>query len=363
MGDHEDDEAHGNNGDGKVAYSSGGGAEQPPPPDGALPRAIVTRSGNQKQKQKPGGGRIAALAVLAIILLVVGLYWMKPSPVSPPQPPQHVETTPQPQNPEAHRPAPPAAPTPETSGTGNRINPNESAAKDADRKTAPNIQDGAKGELAVIIDDMGTNLQQARALAGIGLPLTFSIIPGLKSDRDVAGFAARSGIDTMIHIPMQPKGWPKQRLEANGLLVSMDEAVIRERLDGYARQIPTAIGVNNHMGSEFTEHEDKMRVVLEMLKGKGLFFIDSVTTPKTVGQGLAREMGVKTARRDVFLDNEQNSAYIRGQLGQAVRMAKKHGSAIAICHPHPATIATLTETLPTLAGQGITLVPVSQLVR
>jgi hypothetical protein len=252
---------------------------------------------------------------------------------------------------------------PEISGTGDRKSPGETATVEEGKKPATKDLDGVRGQLAIIIDDMGSNLQQASALADIGLPVTFSIIPGLHSDRDVAGFADRSGIETMIHIPMQSKGWPQRRLETNGLLLSMDKAAIREHLDEYARQIPTAIGVNNHMGSEFTEHEDKMRVVLEMLKGKGLFFIDSVTTPRTVGQRLAREMGVKTGRRDVFLDNEQNSAYIRGQLAQAVRMAKKNGSAIAICHPHPATIATLTETLPTLAGQGITLVPVSHLVR
>jgi uncharacterized protein len=323
----------------------------------------VTRSGNNRQRRQPGGGRIAALAVLAIVLLAVGFYWIMPSPVPLSQPPRHAEPPPHPQNPEAHRPAAPTAPASEISGTGDRKHPNETATVEEGKKPATKGPDGVQGQLAVIIDDMGSNLQQARALADIGLPVTFSIIPGLRSDRDVAGFADRSGIETMIHIPMQAKGWPKRRLEANGLLLSMDEAAIREHLDDYARQIPTAIGVNNHMGSEFTEHEDKMRVVLEMLKGRGLFFIDSVTTPRTVGQRLAREMGVKTGRRDVFLDNEQNSAYIRGQLAQAVRMAKKNGSAIVICHPHPATIATLAETLPTLAGQGITLVPVSHLVR
>jgi polysaccharide deacetylase 2 family uncharacterized protein YibQ len=320
----------------------------------------VTRPRNKRRKQQSGGGRIAALAALAIVLLAIGLYRLMLSPAPPPQPPRHTETS-LPRNQEAHRIAAPAAP--EAAGTGDRKYPDETATGEGGKKTAPKGQDGAQGQLAVIIDDMGSNLQQARALAGIGLPMTFSIIPGLRSDRDVASFAARSGIETMIHIPMQPKGWPQQRLEANGLLLSMDEAAIREHLGEYAHQIPTAIGVNNHMGSEFTEHEDKMRVVLEMLKGRGLFFIDSVTTPRTVGQRLAREMGVKTGRRDVFLDNEQNSAYIRGQLAQAVRMAKKNGSAIVICHPHQETIATLTETLPTLAGQGITLVPVSQLVR
>ena len=300
---------------------------------------------------------------MAAVMLAIGFYWMMPHSVSPPQPPRHAEIPPKLQNREAKPPATPGAQVPVTSEGGDRKYNDKAAPGEGGKKTAPNVQDGAQALLAVIIDDMGSNLQQARALADIGLPLTFSIIPGLRSDRDVADFAARSGIETMIHIPMQSKGWPQRRLESNGLLLSMDEVAIREHLGEYVRQIPTAIGVNNHMGSEFTEHEDKMRVVLETLKGKGLFFIDSVTTPRSVGQTVAREIGVKTGKRDVFLDNEQNSVYIRGQLAQAVRMAKKKGSAIVIGHPHQATIATLTEALPTLAGQGITLVPVSHLVR
>ena len=292
--------------------------------------------------------------------MAIVLYGIMPSSHPPPQPSRHPETS-LPRSQEPQRPA--AAAAPAASQTGDKASPDETAAVKEGKAAEPKENGGGQGQLALIIDDMGSNLQQARDLAGIGLPMTFSIIPGLRCDRDVAGFAARSHIETMIHIPMQPKGWPQRRLEANGLLLSMDEAAIREHLGEYERQIPSAIGVNNHMGSEFTEHEDKMRVVLEMLKGKEMFFIDSVTTPRTVGQRLAREMGVKTGKRDVFLDNEQNSAYIRGQLAQAVRLAKKRGSAIAICHPHRTTIATLSEALPTLAGQGITLVPVSQLVR
>ncbi|GFE61601.1 divergent polysaccharide deacetylase family protein [Geobacter sp. AOG2] len=326
----------------------------------------MTKPRNKRYKQRSGGGsRIAAVALLATILLAVGLYFiMSPrgNPPSPPQPSRNAANLSPTPIPEAGRPASPVAPQPGVSVTGEAQYPHETTSKEEDNKPAISPA-GVQGKLAIIIDDMGSTLQEARALAGIGLPLTFSIIPGLHSDRDVAGFAARSGIETMIHIPMQSKGWPQRRLEANGLLTSMDDAAIREHLGEYTREIPTAIGVNNHMGSEFTEHEDKMRVVLEELKGKGLFFIDSVTTPRTVGARLAREMGVKTAKRNVFLDNEQNGAYIRGQLAQAVRMAKKNGTAIAICHPHPATIATLVETLPALAGQGITLVPVSQLVR
>jgi polysaccharide deacetylase 2 family uncharacterized protein YibQ len=217
--------------------------------------------------------------------------------------------------------------------------------------------------LAIIIDDMGAGMQEARSLAAIGVPLTFSIIPGLQNCREVAALAAGSGIETMIHIPMQSKGWPQRRLESNGLLVSMEDADIREHVERFVRDVPRAVGANNHMGSEFTEHEQQMSSVLGTLKGKGLFFVDSVTTPRSVGQRLAREMGVRGGRRNVFLDNEQNGAYIMGQLNQAVRLAKKNGGAIAICHPHPATIEALAAALPGLKQQGITLVPASRLVR
>ena len=167
----------------------------------------------------------------------------------------------------------------------------------------------------------------------------------------------------MIHIPMQSKGWPTRRLEANGLLVSMDTDDLQERVSRFVQQFPGAVGANNHMGSEFTEHEDKMTDVLQSLKKNSLFFIDSVTSPESAGLRVAQRLGVRSARRNVFLDNEQERGYILGQLNQAVRMARKNGSAIAICHPHPATIRTLAAALPELARQGIKLVPVSQLVR
>lgn len=217
--------------------------------------------------------------------------------------------------------------------------------------------------LAIIVDDMGNSMSEARSLAAIGVPINFSVIPGLRNYREVALFAASKGIETMIHIPMQSKGWPERRLEGNGLLVQMDDAELQERMFGFIRDIPGAVGVNNHMGSEFTEHEDKIKSVLETLKSKNLFFVDSVTSTNTAGLRVAQELGIKSGRRNVFLDNEQERGYILGQLAQAVKLAKKNGFAISICHPHPETIATLTYALPKLAGQGVTLVPVSQIVR
>ncbi len=219
------------------------------------------------------------------------------------------------------------------------------------------------GRLAIIIDDMGNSLSEARSLSAINVPLTFAIIPGLRFDKEVAAYAATNKIETLIHIPMQSKGWPARRLEANGLLVSMGGDELQERVSGFIKQFPGAVGVNNHMGSEFTEHEEKITFVLQTLKKSNLFFVDSVTSPDSAGLRVAQQLGIRSARRKVFLDNEQERSYILGQLNQAVRMARKNGSAIAICHPHPVTIATLAAALPGLADQGVRLVPTSQLVK
>jgi hypothetical protein len=318
---------------------------------------------NKRNPIKPGGSRYAALAVLSMIILAVGGYLLfKPGSGITPPVPRAIQQAP-------------------VSSQQSKSHPSLAKNNSAPGKTPPaplhypetalvpgatpvvGKISAATGRLAIIIDDMGNSLQEARSLAGIGVPLTFSIIPGLHRYREVAAFCASNGIETMIHIPMQSKGWPERRLEPNGLLVSMDDALISGRLEEFIRNLPGAVGANNHMGSEFTEHEAKMRAVLETLKGKGLYFVDSVTSPQTVGMHVARELDMKSGGRSVFLDNEQNSAYIRGQLNQAVRLAKKAGGVIAICHPHPATIRTLEAALPGLAKQGITLVPVSQLVR
>ena len=302
------------------------------------------RSGHNRKKNQQGG-RNATLVILAVIILAIAGYLVfKPRTKVMKQP----------------LPSPPVTqkfPLPDVKAYHPVMSHPSSA-----RKKAVHLP-GTGRMMAVIIDDMGASMQAARALAAINVPVTFSIIPGLHNCRDVATFAASNGIETMIHIPMQSKGWPQRRLESNGLLISMDDAAIAEHLEGFARDIPNAAGANNHMGSEFTEHEEQMRVVLQALKEKGLFFIDSVTTPKTVGQRLAREIGMKSGSRNVFLDNEQERTYIQGQLGQAVRLARKTGVSIVICHPHPVTIKTLAALLPGLEKQGITLVSASRLVK
>ena len=219
------------------------------------------------------------------------------------------------------------------------------------------------GTVAIIIDDMGSSVREADELMAIKLPLTFSIIPGLAHVKGVAEAAHVRGYQLMIHIPMEPQGYPQQRMERYGLLLSQSDEEIRKRLDGFLREVPYAKGANNHMGSRFTEERGKMGTVLGYLKGKGLFFIDSKTTPLSVGNTLAREMGIENAGRNVFLDNVQDVEAIREQLEQLAEMARRKGGAIGICHPHKATIQALTAAMPELRKSGITFVYAADLVR
>jgi uncharacterized protein len=319
--------------------------------------------GKNKSRKSSSGSRVAALVILILIVGAIASYVLfspaRKTGMSPIKPElSHV------------KPNIPAASIPQDSISEPTAVPPSLHKKQSDYPSTttipearkPGLGEGTPARLAIIIDDMGSSLSEARSLATIKVPLTFAIIPGLRFDKEVAAYAATNNIETMIHIPMQSKGWPALRLEANGLLVSMDADELQERVSGFIHRFPGAVGVNNHMGSEFTEQEGKMTAVLQTLKKSNLFFIDSVTSPESTGLRVAKAMGVRSARRNVFLDNEQENSYILGQLNQAVRLARKNGSAIAICHPHPATIAALAAALPELAGKGVNLVPASQLV-
>ncbi len=322
----------------------------------------MTGSNKRKSTKKYSGSRIVALIVLVLVFsAIAGYFLFRKSTVAPPQTPVIVQDTqvlPDATVPKAAEPAAPVT-TPPPKKTRD-YSPPTTVHPTSD---TPVVRGNGSARLAIIIDDMGSSISEARALAAIKVPLTFSIIPGLRVADEVASFAADKNIETMIHVPMQPKGWPAQRMEGNGLQVEMDDGRIQERVAAFIQQFSGAVGANNHMGSEFTEHEDKMGAALQPLKEHDLFFIDSMTSSGSVGSKVAQRLGIRSARRNVFLDNEQNRSYITGQLNQAVRLAKKSGSAIAICHPHTVTIATLAAVLPGLADQGISLVPASRLVK
>lgn len=259
---------------------------------------------------------------------------------------------------------PPPVQTPPKPATGAYLQQAYTTVKAASpRKTGQAPRKQSAGTLAIIVDDMGSSLHEARELLAINIPLTFSLIPGLAKVKPVAEMAASAGQEVMVHLPMEPQGYPQRKLEANGLLVTQPDSEITARTIDLVNAVPQAKGANNHMGSRFSEHEEKMLPVLKVLQGRGLYYIDSLTTPYSKGSAAAEKLGMKNAARNVFLDNQQDVAAIRKQLFAAAEMSRKKGGVIAICHPHPATIAALQQTLPELQRAGITFVSAGELVR
>lgn len=216
---------------------------------------------------------------------------------------------------------------------------------------------------AIIVDDLGQDLASARALLDIDLDLTFAVLPDLPYTSRVAQMAAGRGREVILHVPMQPLDYPAKNPGKNALLVDLSEDEIRQRLAAFLAQTPQVTGINNHMGSAFTRDRDGMRVVMSELAGRRLFFVDSLTSGASVGMETAAEFGLPRAVRDLFLDNEADVEKIRKELRRLIRHAKRHGSAIAICHPYPETIEALRLEQGSFAREGVRVVPVSYLLR
>ncbi|MDD4952617.1 MAG: divergent polysaccharide deacetylase family protein [Desulfovibrionaceae bacterium] len=195
--------------------------------------------------------------------------------------------------------------------------------------------------LAVVIDDLGEDAEFGRCLAALEVPVSFSIWPYASQSEKVADIAAAAGREILVHLPMQPKGYPQVKPGPGAVFVDMDAREIGRVVDQDLSRIKGAVGANNHMGSLFTENRPAMRAALSAVNARGLFFLDSLTTQRSVAGSVARSLGMRFFRRDVFLDNVRDVQAILYQLRKAERLAKKTGSAIAIGHPHPETLAAL----------------------
>jgi polysaccharide deacetylase 2 family uncharacterized protein YibQ len=215
--------------------------------------------------------------------------------------------------------------------------------------------------LAIVIDDLGYNLTVPERLVSLGAPLTFSIIPGQPYSSEVAALARRAGREFLVHLPMEPLGFPADDPGPNALLLDIADEATRAQVSRQLDSLPGAAGANNHMGSAFTADARKMAIVQEQIARRGLLFLNSKTAPWTVPRRIAHEHGYAYLERDVFLDNERGEAAIRGQLDTAIRRARERGRAVAIGHPYPETVRVLGERVPRLAREGVILVPVSEL--
>jgi len=194
--------------------------------------------------------------------------------------------------------------------------------------------------VAIVIDDMGNRQNTGRALLALDLPLSFSFLPFTPFSEELQKEAQARGRDILLHLPLEPMD-QKWNPGPGALTTAMAPEAMKDRFREDLQAVPKAIGINNHMGSRFTANPQAMRALLPLVRARGLFFLDSVTAANSVASDLAREMGVKTERRTVFLDNEQNPEKIMAQLDLLVQLAGAHGQAIGIGHPYPATVEAL----------------------
>ncbi len=216
--------------------------------------------------------------------------------------------------------------------------------------------------VAIVIDDIGRDIQAARKFLSLPFPVTLSILPYLRYSTDIAKLAHSKGKGIMLHLPMEPQGYPKTNPGRGALLFSMSGDAIKSTIAADLSTSSYFQGVNNHMGSRLTEDAASMKVVLSELHRRGLFFLDSYTSPGSKALSVAQELRMPCAKRDVFLDNSLSTGSIHSELERLIRLARVNGTAIAIGHPHDATYRALRDAAPTFAKNGIKIVPVSELM-
>jgi uncharacterized protein len=215
--------------------------------------------------------------------------------------------------------------------------------------------------LAIILDDVGGDSASVDSIFALHYPLTLSILPNHPHSAEIAKEAHGRGYQVMLHLPMESVA--NETAETDELRPGMSGAEVSAELASMLHSVPYAAGANNHQGSLATSDPGLMSALMPALRSHHLFFIDSRTTATTVAYRAAQTAGVPCAYRNVpFLDDVQETSAILHQLDLAAKDAHEKGQAIAIGHPHPATLRALSAFLPEAESEGIRLVHASDLV-
>lgn len=220
-----------------------------------------------------------------------------------------------------------------------------------------------KGKLALIVDDFGDRWDDViESFMDLRGALSYSILPGRKYSRRMAREMVKRGCEVILHLPMEAiqYEYPDKRYL---IQESMKREEIRRIMQRAIEDVPGVVGMNNHMGSKVTSNRELMTVVLEFLKEKGLYFVDSRTTSSTVAYDVARSMGLRCSQRDVFLDVEMDRENIKQKFSELTQKALQNGFACGIGHCHRITLEVLREEIPRLEAAGYRFVPVSGVIR
>jgi polysaccharide deacetylase 2 family uncharacterized protein YibQ len=231
------------------------------------------------------------------------------------------------------------------------------------RNAIPATFPAGKPMIAVVIDDVGVNTPQNTArVVALPAPMTLAIMTYAPNAVDLAARASAAGHELLVHVPMEPEDGALST-GPNAMRTDLPVEDLRRRLEWALTRFDGYVGINNHMGSEFTASAAGMTIVLEEVRRRGLLFLDSKTTASSAGAVVAERLDVPFAERDVFLDNENSVGAVWEQLGRLEQVARGKGYAVAIGHPHDGTLDALAAWLPTARDRGFVLVPISQIVR
>ncbi len=215
--------------------------------------------------------------------------------------------------------------------------------------------------ISVIIDDLGKRLADGQRVVALPAPVACAFLPRARYTQHLADSAHAAGKEVMLHLPMDSVD--RRPLDDGAVTLDMTEQQFVSTVQAGLAAVPHAVGINNHMGSLLTRHPGHMHWLMRVMHRRSpLFFVDSRTTVATVARRVAEENGIPASERNVFLDNRLAADEIRFQFNRLLRLARKHGTALAIGHPNALTLAMLENQLPRLQEQGISLVPVRELI-
>lgn len=200
-------------------------------------------------------------------------------------------------------------------------------------------------ELVLVIDDVGYNLDRARRLVDLPGAITLGMLPFAPHTPQIARQASLKNKEIILHQPMEPISAPHVRTERGTLTLQMTPERFDHQFAAALANVPQAVGVNNHTGSLLTQHRQPMNQLMGNIQRRGLLFLDSRTTPRTVAETIARAWRIPTLRRDVFLDHDPSMAAIEAAYQEALRIARRQGHAVVIAHPYRSTLRFLEQQL------------------
>lgn len=217
-----------------------------------------------------------------------------------------------------------------------------------------------RGDIVLIIDDIGFDGQPLDRVMSLDPNVNVAILPNGTRAAEFARKLNARGFEVLCHLPMQPRG--RETPGANAILTSMSDEEIARTTRENIEAVPHARGVNNHMGSLATTDRRVMTSVLSALP-EGMYFVDSRTAGSSIAASVARELNVRTATRNVFLDDVASERAVRQQLANLAAAAEKRGAAVGIGHPYAVTMRVLADEIPQLRAQGFRFVRASAVVR